>query len=149
MNDRLALLAFVALALVGGSLLGVLTAPGPWYAALEKPWFNPPNWVFGPVWSVLYIMIGIAGWRLWRLGDSALLRLWWLQLALNFAWSPAFFSLQSPGLALAIILVLVVAVWALAFLAWRRDRLSALLFLPYGLWVSFATLLNLSIFMLN
>lgn len=150
----LSLLFFLALTLGGGLLIGATNAPGPWYAALDKPPFNPPDWLFAPVWSVIYVLIAIAGWRIWRLRDAqggtgGAMTAWWVQLGLNFLWSPVFFTLQAPGLALVIILALFAAIVAFIMLAWERDRPAALLFLPYDVWVAFATLLNASIWWRN
>lgn len=141
---------FLILVLGGGLTIGYLTAPGDWYADLNKPSFNPPNWIFGPVWTVIYILIAIAGWRVWQTDRAgAAMKLWWAQLVLNFAWSPAFFSIQQIGLALAIILALLAAI--LAFIAASRKPapLAALLFIPYAAWVSFASVLNAAILTLN
>ena len=150
MQRTLPLTFFIILVLGGGTLIGATVMPGPWYEALEKPWFNPPNWLFGPVWSVLYILIAIAGWRICRQGPtSPLMWIWWLQLALNFAWSPVFFGAEQTGLALIVILALLAAILAFIALAWNRDRASALLFAPYAAWVAFATVLNGSIWWLN
>ena len=101
MTGRAAITPFILLVVGGGLLIGFLTAPGPWYEALAKPSFNPPNWLFGPVWTVLYVFIAIAGWRIWqRERPGTAMKLWWLQLVLNFLWSPVFFALQQIGLAL-------------------------------------------------
>lgn len=144
------LAAFIALVLGGGIAIGLLTGPDSWYAALAKPSFNPPNWVFGPVWSVLYLMIGVAGWLVWmQARSSAAMTLWWAQLALNFSWSPAFFAMHRIGLALVVIVLMLAAIWAFVAATARRQPLAALLFVPYGLWVAFATLLNASICLLN
>ena len=150
LKQPLALIGFIALVFCGGLLMGLSNPPGQWYAELIKPSFNPPNWIFGPVWSVLYIMIGIAGWRAWRLGARGPLALvWWCQLGLNFLWSPVFFSLHRIDLALAVILLLLSAILTFIYLGWGKDRLAALLMLPYGAWVSFASALNASILVLN
>lgn len=144
------LILFLALMLVGGTAIGFATMPGEWYAALEKPSFNPPNWIFGPVWTTLYVLIAIAGWRTWRSArDSLAMKLWWMQVVLNFAWSPVFFGAHQIGAALAIILALLVTILAFITTAWRRDRIAAILFAPYAAWVGFASLLNGSIFALN
>lgn len=149
-RPMLALALFVALVVLGGMVIGFFTRPGEWFATLHKPAFNPPGWVFGPVWTTLYVMIGVAGWRLWRAHrDSGAMALWWVQLLLNYLWSPAFFGLQSPALALAVIIALLAAIVATIVAAWRRDRVTALLLLPYAAWVSFATVLNASIVALN
>jgi tryptophan-rich sensory protein len=106
--------------------------------------------VFGPVWTALYVMIGVAGWRVWRAAKSSLaMKLWWAQLALNFLWSPAFFAAHQIGLALVIVLTLLAVILAFIAAAWRVDRASALLFIPYAAWVTFASALNGAVFALN
>jgi benzodiazapine receptor len=130
-----------------GLAIGSVTRPDGWYAALAKPPFNPPNWIFGPVWSVLYVMIGIAGARSFERGGG--LRLWLAQMVLNFAWTPAFFVLHRPGMALVIILGMLATIIAFIVTRWNADRISALLFVPYAAWVAFASLLNASIVVLN
>lgn len=141
---------FILVVVGGGSLIGGLTRPGEWYTALEKPFFDPPNWLFGVVWPVLYVIIAVAGWRVWerRPGGMAM-RLWALQLALNFAWSPVFFVAHSIAGALAIVLALFVTIVAFMVVAARVDRGAAALFAPYAAWVAFATLLNAAILWLN
>ena len=141
---------FVFFTLGGGTLIGVNNIPGDWYSGLEKPFFNPPNWIFGPVWSVLYVLIAIVGWRTWNRGPAGLpMQFWFGQLAANFLWSPAFFGMQQPGLALLVIAVLFALIVLFIRLTWNHDRTSAMLFLPYLAWVAFASLLNLSIWWLN
>jgi tryptophan-rich sensory protein len=141
---------FVLLAVGGGLVIGAFNVPGGWYASLEKPPFNPPGWVFGPVWTALYVLIGIAGWRTWRRDRSGWpMRLWWTQLVLNFAWSPVFFTLHQIGAALAIVLALFAAIVAFIVTARKLDRTAAWLFVPYAAWVAFASLLNGSILALN
>jgi tryptophan-rich sensory protein len=142
--------AFLLLVLGGGILIGTLTAPGAWYAALNKPVFNPPNWIFAPVWTTLYVLIAMAGWRQYETNDErSLLKLWWVQLVLNFLWSPTFFVLQQPWIALGIILILSATIVVFIIRAWSSDRLSAVGMVPYLAWVSFASLLNLSVAVLN
>ncbi len=150
MNRYVSLILFLALVLGGGLALGFLTAPGEWYAGLAKPSFNPPAWLFGPVWTMLYILIAIAGWRVWQ-GDRSgwPMTLWWVQLALNFLWTPVFFAAHQIGLALVVILLMLAAILAFIVTAWRLDRVAAWLFVPYAAWVAFASLLNGSIWMLN
>jgi len=149
-RNPVALVAFVALVLGTGTAIGVLTGPDAWFASLAKPSFNPPNWVFAPVWTVLYVLIGIAGWLAWTedRGGTAM-KLWWSQLVLNFLWSPAFFALHRIGLALVIVSLLLVVIWTFVTLTARRLPSAALLFVPYGLWVGFATVLNAALWMLN
>lgn len=150
MRLSLSLVLFVAVSLGGGLLLGAFNTPGDWYAALEKPAFNPPGWLFGPVWTTLYVLIGVAGWRTWQSARSrTAMWLWWLQMALNFAWSPVFFTLHNIGAAFAIIIALLLTILAYIAVTWKQDRTSALLFLPYAAWVAFASLLNGSILALN
>ena len=146
----LLLAAFIVVVVGVGGLIGTQSIPGAWYQGLQKPSFNPPNWVFGPVWFTLYVMIGIAGWRIWmrdRAGMS--MKLWIGQMLLNWAWSPVWFIAQMLWPAFAIILVLLVLILAFVATTWRGDRWAALLFVPYAAWVGFASLLNLSIALLN
>lgn len=150
MTRFLPLVLFIALVLGGGMLIGVASAPDAWYAGLAKPPFNPPDWLFAPVWSLLYVAIAVAGWRIWRRRDTGgAMTAWWLQLGLNFLWTPVFFTLHAPGLALVVILALLAVILAFVALAWPRDRVAALLFVPYAAWVAFAALLNASIWWLN
>jgi translocator protein len=150
MPRYLMLAVFLIVVLGAGLMIGYATVPGEWYAALEKPAFNPPAWLFGPVWSMLYVLIAIAGWRVFERDPSgSATKLWLVQMALNFLWSPAFFGAERIGLALAVIVALLIAILAFIVVAWNRDRVSALLFLPYAAWVAFATLLNGSIWLLN
>lgn len=143
-------IAFLVLVMGGGILIGTLTAPGEWYAALSKPAFNPPNWIFAPVWTTLYVLIAMAGWRQYFAREAASpITLWWGQLALNFLWSPAFFVLQQPWLALVVITALWWTIVLFMRRTWISDRVSSLAFAPYLAWVSFAMLLNLSIAVLN
>ena len=146
----IALIVFLGIAVGGGMAIGTVTRPGEWYAALAKPWFNPPNWIFGPVWGALYILIGVAGWRIWMRARRGLaMTLWCVQLGLNFLWSPLFFAAHRIDLALGVIVLMLVTILAFIATAWRVDRLAGLLFVPYAIWVAFATLLNAAILMLN
>ncbi len=150
MTRYLPLVLFLLLVVGGGSLIGVGNTPGDWYESLAKPAFNPPNWIFGPVWTVLYVLIAIAGWRVWRLRRTGgAMTAWWVQLALNFLWSPVFFTLQNVGMAFLIIVALLASIVAFIVLARPQDRLASILFWPYAAWVAFATLLNGSILYLN
>lgn len=151
MNARLlALAAFVVGVVAVGSFIGLMFPAGEWHASLVKPSFNPPNWLFAPVWTTLYVLIGIAGWRAWyKTEDAPLRQLWLLQMVLNFAWSPAFFGAESPLLGLIVILPMLAAIIAFALRAWRVDPISTWLFVPYIAWVSFATMLTAAIYRLN
>ncbi|TCI98756.1 TspO/MBR family protein [Aeromicrobium sp. IC_218] len=118
-----------------------------WYQDAEKPPWNPPSWVFGPVWTVLYVAMAVAAWLVWRRGGG--LGLWWTQLAFNLAWSPVFFALQWLWPGLVVILVLDVLV---ALCVWRFRRSSvaaAWLMVPYLAWTLYATTLNAAIAVLN
>lgn len=150
MRKYASLLAFLILVLGGGLLIGYATLPGEWYASLAKPPFNPPNWLFGPAWSLLYVLIAIAGWRTWRREPHGVaMKLWIAQLVLNFLWSPVFFGAQQIAGALAVIVLLLVAILAFMTAVRGLDRAAFWLFVPYALWVAFATALNASILWLN
>ncbi len=154
-RDYLALAGFIALCASVSAAGGVVTATsvGGWYQTLAKPPFNPPDWLFGPVWTVLYLFIAIAGWRLWRsaLGPArrTALTIYFVQLVVNLAWSFLFFGAWMIGAAFVDIAVLVLLIGACIVLFWRVDRWAALLFIPYGLWVAFASILNCSLWLLN
>jgi tryptophan-rich sensory protein len=150
MNRWFVLIGFLALTVGGGLVLGAVTVPGGWYAGLTKPAFNPPARLFGPVWTVLYILIAAAGWRVWQRDRSGRpMKLWFAQLALNFLWTPVYFGAHQIGLAFVVILLMLAAIFAFIVIAWRLDRVAAWLFVPYAAWVAFASLQNGSIWMLN
>ncbi|MGQ2970374.1 MAG: TspO/MBR family protein [Allorhizobium sp.] len=150
MSKILSYILFIGFVVGAGLLAGLTNTPGDWYQSLEKPFFNPPPWLFGPVWTTLYVLIGIAGARMWqRAPKSAAMQLWFAQMAFNLMWSPAFFGLQNPELALAVIVGMLVTIVAFMVKARPIDRISTLLFVPYLAWVTFAGILNLSIAWLN
>ncbi len=125
-----------------------------WYAGIVKPALNPPNWVFGPVWSLLYTLMAIAAYRVYEKRNTVYLsgkalNLYALQLAANALWSYAFFGLHNPLLALAVIVVLLLSIVLTGYLFYKVDRPAGYLFIPYILWVLFATYLNVSIVLLN
>jgi benzodiazapine receptor len=147
---RLAVLAlFVVLVVGGGLVIGYFNVPGAWYGQLAKPVFNPPNWVFAPVWTVLYFLIAVAGWRVSDRVKGWPMVVWWLQLALNFLWSPTFFTAHQIGAAFLVILLLLAMIATFIEIVWPRDRVAAWLFVPYLAWVGFASLLNGAIYTLN
>lgn len=143
------LIVFLILTLGGGLTAGYLSPPGEWYAALAKPAFNPPSWVFAPAWTTLYVLIAIAGARVWTRDLDTPLRLWFAQLIFNVVWSPIFFVAHRPDLALVVVAALLALVLAFIAATWKHDRVAAALFIPYAAWVSFATLLNFEIVRLN
>ena len=133
--------------------LGAWAMPGEWYASLRKPSWNPPSWIFGPVWTVLYLMMATAAWLVWRRGGWAgqrrALSLYLGQLALNAAWSPLFFGLKMPGLAFAEILLLLASILATTSVFRGVNKIAGALLVPYIAWVSFATFLNYTLWRLN
>jgi translocator protein len=146
------------LATYGVAALGSLATASSvdrWYAAADKPFFTPPNWLFGPVWTALYGLIAVAAWLVWvhrdrdRSEAARGLRWWWVQLVLNLAWTPVFFALQWLWPALGVILALDVAVAATALAFKHVSRLAATLLLPYLAWITFATALNVGVAALN
>jgi tryptophan-rich sensory protein len=150
MKGYLVLAGFLLVTVGGGLAIGFVTRPGAWYAGLVKPSFNPPNWIFGPAWTVLYVLIAVAGWRVFeREPGSAAMAVWAVALALNFLWSPVFFGAQRPAAALAVVAMLLAAIVVFIALAWHIDTSAALLFVPYAAWVAFATLLNAAVVRLN
>jgi tryptophan-rich sensory protein len=141
------LAAVLVVAVLGGLAAGNASRT---YQALELPDFAPPSWLFGPVWTVLYVMIGLAGWLVWRnRGWCAALVAWVVQLLLNLAWTPLFFGLGEVGLALLDISLLLGATVATIGLSWRISQPAAWLLVPYLLWVGYATALTAGIWALN
>lgn len=146
------LLIVFAIAAAGATV----TTPkiGTWYAGLTKPAFTPPNWVFGPVWSLLYALMAIAAWRVARGGGPLSLprlaaALFFGQLLLNGLWTPVFFGLEAPTAGLAIIFALLATLAATVYVFGRRDFTSGVMLAPYLAWVAFATALNAAIVVLN
>jgi len=147
------LLVCIVVCLGAAGIGSFLTTPSlhPWYEGLSKPRWNPPNWLFGPVWTILYLAMAIAAWLVWRKAGvtAAPMQLFLTQLVLNVAWSALFFRLRSPGLAFAEIVVLWFAVLATTIEFWRAVPAAGWLLLPYLIWVGYATALNFSIWRLN
>lgn len=156
MTKLLQLIASLILPLGVGALAGIATSSAvrDWYPGLAKPAFNPPAWVFGPVWTVLYVLMGITLYLIWREGwhrpeVRVAVILFLAQLGLNGAWSILFFGLHSPALALLDIAALWGFIVATVVASWRVVPLAGVLLLPYLAWVSFAAVLNASIWWLN
>lgn len=154
-HDLLDLVIFLVICLAVSAIGGAITATSvdSWYQTLAKPSFNPPDWVFAPVWTTLYVLMAVAGWRVWRSPPSIIrirgLLAFAIQLSLNLLWSFVFFGLRLIGMALAEIILLMAAIAVTTVLFWRIDRLAGALFLPYLLWVGYASILNFSLWRLN
>lgn len=134
----------------GAAALGARSMPGEWYRELQKPSWTPPGWVFGPVWSILYLMMAAAAWLVWRkAGLSTALALFLVQLALNALWSYLFFGVQRPDLAFIDILALWAMILATIISFWKITPLAGALLIPYIVWVSFASALNGTIWAMN
>ena len=156
-SSLLALVGFVGLCLLVGAVSGGITASSvrTWYLTLTPPPGTPPNWLFAPVWTALYVLMGVSAWLIWR--DLALpppwrygaLRLWGWQLGLNALWTPAFFGLQSPALGLLVILALLMLVALTVRRFLQLNRVSGLLLVPYLAWVCYAAYLNAGFLWLN
>jgi tryptophan-rich sensory protein len=155
LGDGLMLVAWMSLLLGLGAGIGALFAPEAWYEALLKPTFNPPSWLFGPVWSVLYLTMAVALWLVRRDRDAEpelrrrATALFAVQFALNLLWTPLFFGLHSPGLAFVDICLLWIALLTTMLVFGRVRPLAGYLLLPYLLWVSFALVLNGTIWLMN
>jgi translocator protein len=145
----------IALPLTAGAIAGIATTSNldPWYAHLVKPGFNPPAYLFGPVWTFLYILMGISLFLVWRSSPGALrnraMLVFGIQLALNFTWSFVFFHFRQPGWAFVEIIMIWISILAMILVFYRISKTAALMQVPYLLWVSFASLLNGSIWWLN
>lgn len=149
----LSALAVWLLLCFGAAAVGGFFRPGDWYATLQKPSWNPPGWVFGPVWTTLYTMMAVAAWLVWRrggfLGQRFALSLFLMQLALNAAWSPLFFGLQNPGLAFIDVVLLWFVLLATSLAFWKVRPLPGALLVPYLTWVTFASVLNGVVWRMN
>ena len=150
-----ALVVWVLAVLVAGAAAGLLFPPGEWYQQLAKPTWNPPSWLFGPVWTLLYVLLGVGAWLVWREPQVAAeeRRGAWIafgtQAVLNLAWTPVFFGLQQPGLAFGIICLLWLALLWMTLRFGRITPLAGYLQIPLVLWVSFALMLNGTIWLMN
>lgn len=156
MNNTAKLIISILLTVGIGATAGLFTASGvdSWYTTIQKPSWNPPNWIFGPVWTTLYIMMGIALYLVWKSGSDERVKkialiLFALQLILNFLWSFIFFDQQQPGWAFLEILILWVFILLTIFAFARVNKAAAWLLVPYISWVSFAAILNYTIWQLN
>jgi len=151
-RQSLALAGWLALCFAA-SASAIFVSTGGWYAALLKPSWNPPGWLFGPVWSFLYLSMAVAAWLVWREGgwarQSRPLAWFLLQWLFNALWTPLFFGLHRPGLAFAEIILLCLLLAATLWHFWRVKPVAGILLLPYLAWVCFASVLNFAIWRLN
>ena len=154
--DVLRVIVSVAICLAVGALGGLMMTDSTWtwYQSLKQPALTPPSWVFAPVWTALYIMMGVALFLVWRRSTRRVkvgvaVVAFAMQLLLNAIWTPVFFGLQDPGAALIIIGLLWLAILTTIVLFWRLSRAASILMMPYILWVSFASYLNYAIVVLN
>ena len=151
----LGLAVAIVICFAAAGLGGFVTAPNipNWYADLAKPTWNPPDWIFGPVWTTLYVMMAVAAWRVWKQKGFGAARLalgaFLAQLLFNVAWSGLFFGLRRPLLGLVDIVFLWIAIVVTMVLFFRREAVAGVLLIPYLLWVSFAAFLNLRLWQLN
>ncbi len=149
------LITSMALVFVAAAIGSAATLPNisTWYATIEKPFFSPPNWVFGPVWTLLYLLIGLSLYLVWvaryKKPKTPALAVFGLQLTLNILWSVVFFGLHAPWVGVAVIVLLLVSIAATIRLFWPISKASAYLLLPYAAWVGFATILNTAVALLN
>ncbi|MEL7499934.1 MAG: TspO/MBR family protein [Planctomycetota bacterium] len=158
-NGMLSLIVWISVVSVVMILGGLATTSSvtTWYPTLNKPSFNPPSWLFGPVWTTLYMMMAVAAWLIWRQRANAMqhqgtrlfVAAFVVQLLLNLAWSIIFFGARSPMWAFFEICILWIAIATTVFLAFRLNRISAGLLVPYWAWSTFALILNLAIWQLN
>ncbi|NIS78954.1 MAG: tryptophan-rich sensory protein [Anaerolineales bacterium] len=154
-RSLIGLIVWMAICFGAGWLGSIFTTPSipAWYADLIKPSWTPPGWVFGPVWSVLYLMMAIAAWLVWRhdglYAAAVPITLFMLQLLLNAAWSILFFGLRLPGVAFLEIVILWFAIFATLIAFWRTSTAAGYLLLPYLVWVAFAAALNFAIWRMN
>ncbi len=144
-------LAFFLLLVTIASIIGATFTPGEWYAALEKPPLNPPNWLFAPVWTTLYLAMAIAAWLVWKAEreSASPLILWGVQLILNALWSFLFFGKHLLGIALVELLILLAFIVATCISFFRSQVTAGWLMVPYIIWVSFAGYLNAGLWVLN
>ena len=145
------LIPFAAATAIAAGIGGIgVTGTAAEYQSLDQPSWAPPSWLFGPVWTILYVMIAVAGWLVWRhAGWTPALGVYAVQLVLNAAWTPIFFGFGRPGLALVDIVVLWVLIGATIYLFRPISRTAAWLLVPYWAWVTFATALNAAIWQAN
>ena len=151
-NKSLSLVLILSITFIASGIGGFITATfkEPWYSQIVLPSFNPPSWVFGPVWTTLYILMSVAIWRIWiHYYDSKILKLYFLHLFFNMIWSVIFFGFHQIGLALLDLLVILIFIVLLMKIYFVKDKISFALMIPYFVWSFYALILNYNIFILN
>ncbi len=151
-NKSLSLVFILMITFIASGIGGFTTAffKEPWYSDIILPSFNPPNWVFGPIWTTLYIFMSIAAWRIWiNFFDKSILKLYFLHLFFNMIWSIIFFGFHQIGLALIDLIIILIFIVFLMKIYYLKDKISFTLMIPYFLWSSYALVLNFNIFILN
>lgn len=151
-NKSLSLIFILLITFIASGIGGFTTATfkEPWYSQIILPNYNPPSWVFGPVWTTLYILMSVAIWRVWIIYyDNKILKLYFLHLFFNMIWSVIFFGLHQIGLALLDLIIIIFFIILLMKIYYLKDKISFTLMVPYFLWSSYALILNFSIFILN
>ncbi|HIH32055.1 TPA: tryptophan-rich sensory protein [Candidatus Woesearchaeota archaeon] len=151
--DYVKLIVSIVICLLMGFIAGMSTSKSidSWYSKIKKPSFNPPNWIFGPVWTILYVLMGISLYLMWtsKIDNRLAIMFFVIQLVLNFLWSYLFFSMHNPLLAFIDIALLWIMIILTMIYAYPVSQTASLLMIPYILWVTFASILNLSIYLLN
>ena len=151
-NKYLSLLLILAITFTASAIGGFTTTSfkEPWYSEIILPSFNPPSWVFAPVWTILYIMMSVAVWKIWiNTFDLKLLKLYFIHLFFNATWSIVFFGFHQIGLALINLIIILIFIFLLMQRYLAKDKISFYLMIPYFLWSSYALILNSSIFIIN
>lgn len=156
MTNKIKLIVSLILPQAAGGLGAFLMGDSvsAWYTVLEKPFFNPPSFIFGPVWLILYLLMGVSAYLVWKRAKEniearKMMNIYWAHLALNASWTPIFFGLHNIGLAFLNIVVLWALILILIIKFWKISKTASYLLMPYILWVSFATYLNYAIWTLN
>lgn len=151
--DYIKLIVSIVICLLIGFIAGISTSKSidSWYSKIKKPTFNPPSWIFGPVWTILYVLMGVSLYLLWtsKIDNRLAIMFFVIQLVLNFLWSYLFFGLQNPLIAFIEIVILWIMIILTMIYAYPVSQTASLLMIPYILWVTFASILNLSIYLLN
>ena len=151
-NKYLSLLIILSITFIAPAIGGYITTEfkEPWYAEIIKPSFNPPSWVFAPVWSTLYVLMSLAIWRVWLISlNTKIIKVYFIHLFFNSIWSVIFFGFHFIGLALIDLLIILIFIVILMKIYYSKNRMSFYLMIPYFLWSTYALVLNFTIFIIN